>query len=319
MQGALEHQDYPFPLLVERLRPVRDPGRTPLFQVSFAWEQTRRFSDGPGPESGGLQLETLHVGQGGAPFDLMMEIGEHDGKLSGVLQYNTDLFDATTIERMAGHFATLLGGIVADPGRRVSQLPLLTEEERRQQARLESNRGRTYDAPACLHEMVAATVARVPDAVAVTCDDRELTYAELDRRANGLAHRLRQLGVGPEIVVPVLLDRSEDLVVALLGVLKAGGAFLPLDSAQPAQRMAAILADVPDAPVCVTHQRHLVHAAAGLHRSPALPGPAVGTIGPGRHRRSRRRDDIGKPRLRHPHVRFHRQAEGNAQHPRRDP
>ncbi|MGO9350966.1 MAG: amino acid adenylation domain-containing protein [Mycobacterium sp.] len=275
VQGALAHQDYPFPLLVERLRPVRDPGRTPLFQVSFAWEQTRRFSDGPGPESGGLQLETLHVGQGGAPFDLMMEMAEHGGKLSGVLQYNTDLFDATTIERMAGHFATLLGGIAADPGRRVSQLPLLTEEERREQAAWNQTEA-VYDGPACLHEMVTATVARVPDAVAVTCEDRELSYAELDRRANGLAQRLRHLGVGPEIVVPVLLDRSEDLVVALLGVLKAGGAFLPLDSAQPAQRMAAILADVPDAPVCVTHERQLAHLPPGFtgHRL-CLDGPSA--------------------------------------------
>jgi amino acid adenylation domain-containing protein len=263
VQGALEHQDYPFALLVERLRPVRDPGRTPLFQVSFAWEQTRRFSDEPGPERGALQLETLHVGQGGAPFDLMVEIGEHGGKLSGVLQYNTDLFDATTIERMAGHFATLLGGVVADPDRRVSQLPLLTEEERRQQAAWNQTEV-VYEGPACLHEMVAATVARVPDAVAVTCDDRELTYAELDRRANGLAHRLQQLGVGPEVVVPVLLERSDDLVVALLGVLKAGGAFLPLDSAQPAQRMAAMLDDVPDAPVCVTHQDQLAHLPPGF-------------------------------------------------------
>ncbi|HZA11267.1 non-ribosomal peptide synthetase [Mycobacterium sp.] len=264
VRGALAHQDYPFPLLVERLRPVRDGGRTPLFQVSFAWEQARRFSDGPGPESGGLHLETLHIGQGGAPFDVMMEMGEHGGKLSGVLQYNTDLFDATTIERMAGHFDTLLGGIVADPDRRVSQLPLLTGAERRQRAGWNQTLV-VYDAPPRLDEMVAATVARIPGANAVTCDDRELTYAELDRRASGLAHRLRQLGVGPDIVVPVLLDRSEDVVVALLGVLKAGGAFLPLDPAEPAQRMAEMLADVPDAPVCVTHQRHLARLPPGFN------------------------------------------------------
>ncbi|OBI37640.1 non-ribosomal peptide synthetase [Mycobacterium sp. E2238] len=266
VQGALEHQDYPFALLVERLRPPRDPSRTPLFGVSFAWEQTRRFTDDPVPEHGGLPLETLHVGQGGAPFDLMMEVGEHDGKLSGVLQYNTDLFDAATIERLAGHFATLLGGIVADPDRPVSQLPLLTEAELRQQAAWNQTEvDYPYsEAPACLHEMVAATVARTPDAVAVTYDDRELTYAELDRRANGLAHRLRELGVGPETVVPVLLDRSEDLVVAVLGVLKAGGAFMPLDSAQPAGRMAAMLDDVPDAPVCVTHRANLVHLPPGF-------------------------------------------------------
>ena len=256
--GALAHQDYPFPLLVERLAPVRDGGRTPLFQVSFAWEQPRRFSDGPGSASGSLDLETIHIGQGGAPFDLMLEMAEKNGHLVGALQYNTDLFDTATIERMAGHFATLVGGIVADPSRRVSQLPLLTAQERDQQAAWNQTRV-VYDAPACLHELVAATVARIPNAVAVVCDGRELTYAELDRRADDLAHRLRHLGVGPDIFVPVLLDRSEDLVVALLGVLKAGGAFLPLDPAQPTQRMAAMLADVPDAPVCVTHERHLEH------------------------------------------------------------
>uniref|UniRef100_UPI00389A2598 amino acid adenylation domain-containing protein n=1 Tax=Mycobacterium sp. HUMS_1102779 TaxID=3383487 RepID=UPI00389A2598 len=258
VQGALEHQDYPFPLLVERLAPVRDAGRTPLFQVAFTWEQTRRFSDEPGAAHGGLQLKTLHIAQGGAPFDVMTEIGERGGKLSGLMQYNTDLFDATTMERMAGHFATLLGGIVADPGRPVSQLPLLTGEELRQLAAWNETEV-TYDAPACLHEIVAATVAHVPEAIAVTFEDRELTYAELDSRADDLAHRLRQLGVGPDIIVPVLMDRSEDLVVALLGVLKAGGAFLPLDSTQPSQRMAAMLADVADAPACVTHERHLVH------------------------------------------------------------
>ncbi|MGH3532792.1 MAG: non-ribosomal peptide synthetase, partial [Mycobacterium sp.] len=264
--GALTHQDYPFPLLVERLRPVRDAGRTPLFQVSFAWEQARRFSDGPGSQSGGLHLETVHIGQGGAPFDVMMEMSEQSGKLSGVLQYNTDLFDAATIERMAGHFATLLDGIATDPVRRLSQLPLLTTDERGQLATWNQTRvDYPYSkAPGTLHEMVAATVTRIPDAVAVTCADRELTYAELDRRANGLAHRLRHLGVGADVVVPVLLDRSEDLVVALLGVLKAGGAFLPLDSAQPTQRMAAMLADVPDAPVCVTYRRHLEHVPTGF-------------------------------------------------------
>ncbi|TAM71523.1 non-ribosomal peptide synthetase [Mycobacterium sp.] len=254
--GALAHQDYPFPLLVERLRPVRDAGRTPLFQVSFAWEQTRRFSGGTGVKNGELQLETIHIEQGGAPFDMTLQMGEQDGVLAGALQYNTDLFDAATIERMAGNFTTLLDGIATDPDRHVSQLPLLTADERHQLATWNQTRV-DYAAPACLHEMVAATAARVPDAVAVTCDDRALTYAELDRRADGLAHRLQRLGVGPDVIVPVLLDRSEDLVVALLGVLKAGGAFLPLDPAQPTHRMATMLADVPDAPVCVTYRRHL--------------------------------------------------------------
>ncbi|HET9876165.1 MAG TPA: amino acid adenylation domain-containing protein, partial [Mycobacterium sp.] len=259
--GAIAHQDYPLSLLVERLRPARDAGRTPLFQVSFAWEQVRLFSDGSGDSGdsdGELHLETLYIGQGGAPFDITMQVGEHREELQAALQYNTDLYDAATIERMAEHFAMLLDGIATDPDAPISQLPLLTDSERARLADWNDTRV-DYDAPDCLHEMVAATAARVPDAVAVTCADRELTYAELDRRANGLAHRLQRFGVGTDVVVPVLLERSEDLVIALLGVLKAGGVFLPLDPGQPTQRIDAMLADVPDTPVCVTHRQHLAH------------------------------------------------------------
>jgi amino acid adenylation domain-containing protein len=263
--GALAHQDYPFMLLVERLRPARDLSHTPLFQVSFAWEQPRRFHDSPGgtgaaPGWGALDLMTIHIGQGGAPLDLMMQVADTDGQFICELQYNTDLFDDATVERMAGHFATLLGGIVNDPGRRLSELPLLTETERREQAVWNETQVR-YDAPDCLHEMVAATARRSPTAIAVSFDAREMTYAELDRRADALAHRLQRLGVGPDSIVAVLLDRSEDLVVALLGVLKAGGAFMPVDPAQPTNRIAAMLTDAPGVPVCVTHRRHLERLA----------------------------------------------------------
>jgi amino acid adenylation domain-containing protein len=260
--GALAHQDYPFMLLVERLRPARDLSHTPLFQVSFAWEQPRRFHDSPGgtgaaPGRGTLDLMTIHIGQGGAPLDLMMQVADTDGQFTCELQYNTDLFDDATVERMAGHFGTLLGGIVTDPGRRLSELPLRTETERREQAVWNETQV-CYDAPDCLHEMVAATAHRSPAAIAVSFGDREMTYAELDRRADALAHRLRHLGVGPDSIVAVLLDRSEDLVVALLGVLKAGGAFTPVDPAQPTNRIAAMLTGVP---VCVTHRRHLERLA----------------------------------------------------------
>ncbi|MDT5133377.1 MAG: hypothetical protein QOE41_2688, partial [Mycobacterium sp.] len=259
--GALAHQDYPFTLLVERLRPARDLSQTPLFQVSFAWEQPRRFKDGPGgtgvaADRAALDLKTIHVGQGGAPLDLMMQVADTGGEFTCALQYNTDLFDDATIERMAGHFATVLGGIVADPDRRLSELALLTETERREQAAWNETQVR-YDAPECLHEMVAATAKHSPDAIAVWCDNREMTYAELDRRADALAYRLQRLGVGPDSIVAVLLDRSEDLVVAFLGVLKAGGAVMPLDPAQPTNRIAAMMTDAPGVPVCVTHQRHL--------------------------------------------------------------
>jgi amino acid adenylation domain-containing protein len=256
--GALAHQDYPFGLLVERLRPSRDLSHTPLFQVSFAWEQPRRFqgfTGGP-PGQAPLDLETVHIGQGGAPMDLMMQVGDTDGQFICELQYNTDLFDDTTIERMAGHFGTLLDGIVADPGARLSQLPLLTEAERRAQA-VWNETHISYDGPDCLHDMVAATARRSPHAVAVSFADDELTYTELDRRADALARRLQGLGVGPDSIVPVVLDRSADLVVALLGVLKAGGAFMPVDPAQPVNRIAAIMSNAPDAPVCITQRRHL--------------------------------------------------------------
>ncbi|BCI86021.1 hypothetical protein NIIDMKKI_12270 [Mycobacterium kansasii] len=252
--GALAHQDYPFALLVERLRPSRDLSYTPLVQVSFAWEQARRFQGGAAdPEA--LELNTIHVGQGGAAFDLMIQVADVDGKFSCDLHYNADLFDAATIARMIGHFTTLLDGIVTDPARRLSQLPLLTESERRQQAAWNDTRV-CYDAPDCLHDMVAETARRTPDAVALAFGNQEMTYAELDGRANALAAQLQRLGVGADGIVPVLLDRSTELVVALLGVLKAGGAFMPLDPAQPVSRIAAMIGNVPDAPVCVTHQRH---------------------------------------------------------------
>ena len=256
--GALAHQDYPFALLVERLRPARDLSHTPLFQVSFAWEQARRFQDSKAGSTGraALDLMTIHIGQGGAPMDLMMQVGDTDGQFICQFQYNTDLFDDATIERMAGHFETLLDGIVADPGRRLSELPLLTETERRAQAAWNDTQV-CYDAPDCLHEMVAATARRSPHAIAISFADDELTYAELDRRADALAHRLQRLGVGPDSIVPVVLDRSADLVVALLGVLKAGGAFMPVDPAQAVNRIAAMMGNARGAPVCVTHRRHL--------------------------------------------------------------
>lgn len=275
--GAIGHQEYPLPLLVERLRPVRDAGRTPLFQVSFAWQQVRLFEDGAGTgDPSVLHLETLYIGQGGSPFDITMQVGEQGPddarELQLALQYNTDLFDAATIEALAQHFTLLLTGL-AQPGAAeapVSQLTLLTDAER---AALAAWNDTAVDyavssaAPGTLHEMVAASAARTPDAVAVSYDGRDLSFGELDRRANGLAHRLRQFGVGagpgPD-VVPVLLERSEDLVIALLGVLKAGGVFLPLDPAQPTGRMEAMLADIPEAPVCITHREHLPHVPAGF-------------------------------------------------------
>ncbi len=254
---ALEHQDFPFALLVEKLDPARDLSHTPLFQVSFAWEQTRRFQDGAGSGSGAAALDftTTHIGQGGAPLDLMLLMGEQDGELLCALQYNTDLFDDATIERMAEHFTTLLRGIVADPGVSLSKLPIRTEDERSRQTAWNQTEVH-FEAPNSLPDLVTAAAKHSPAEIAVTFGDRDLTYAELDRRADDLASRLRGLGVGPDRIVVVLLDRSEDLVVALLGVAKSGAAFMPLDPGQPANRIAAMIA-ASGAPVVVTHERNL--------------------------------------------------------------
>ena len=238
--GALEHQDFPFTLLVEKLDPARDLSHTPLFQVSFAWEQTRRLQDSAGSGPAALDFTTTHIGQGGAPLDLMLLMGEQDGELLCALQYNTDLFDDATIERMAEHFTTLLRGIVADPDAGLSKLPIRTEAERAQQTSWnETEVG--FEAPNSLPDMVTAAARRSPAEIAVTFGDHDVTYAELDRRADDLATQLLVLGVGPDRIVVVLLDRSEDLVMALLAVAKSGAAFMPLDPGQPANRIAAMI------------------------------------------------------------------------------
>ena len=196
--GAVAHQDYPFALLVERLRPARDLSHAPLSQVSFAWEQPRRFQDGPGTGGGpaGLNLTTVHIGQGGAPVDLMMQVGDADGEFTCVLQYNTDLFDDATIEGVARHFVTLLRGIVADPDSRVSELPLLTDAERRELAGW-NDTWVGYDAPECIHDMVAAAARRSPDAIAVSFDADDTTLSRDDVcRARPTGRRTGQSAAG---------------------------------------------------------------------------------------------------------------------------
>ena len=172
-----------------------------------------------------------------------------------------------------------------------------------------------FNAPDCLHEIMAETARRNPTAVAVTYEDRELTYAELDRRAETLAHRLQSIGVGPDTSFPSYLERSEDLVVALLAALKAGGAFMPIDPAQPSNRIAAIPANAPGVPVCITHERHIGSMAQFTGQPLCLDGlpPVVPVAETPRRRLQGRRLP---PRLRHPHLRIHRCAEGGAQHSR---
>jgi amino acid adenylation domain-containing protein len=256
---GLEHADYPFPLLAERLRPVRDPARPPLFQTMFLLQKGRP-GDPPGIstfalgeasgrlEIGDAVLESLRIEERRAPFDLTLRVAEEaGGRLRASLEVNADLFDGATAERMLGHFQTLLAGAVADPGRPFSLLPWLTPDERSQVLADWSTAGSATmgAAPrdALLHQDFEEQAARNPAAEALVSGQESLTYAELNRRANQLAHHLRGLGVGPEVRVGVSLGRTPDLVVSLLAVLKAGGAYVPLDPAYPLERLALMRED----------------------------------------------------------------------------
>ncbi len=237
--GAYAHQDVPFETLVDELHPARDLSRSPLFQVVFSLQRVAL----PEVRVSGLSLEPLPADSGAVKFDLVLAMTDDESGLRGELKYRIELFDAATMQRLLGHFQTLLEGVVADPDRRLSALPFLSEAERRLVLDEWSGGRAVYPADACLHQLFEQQVRHTPDAVAVTFGRYNLTYAELNRRANHVAHRLRALGVGPETLVGVCLERSADLVVGLLGVLKAGGAYLPLDPAYPAERLAFLLRD----------------------------------------------------------------------------
>jgi amino acid adenylation domain-containing protein len=238
--GAYEHQDLPFERLVEELRPARDPSRHPLFQVML------HLHNAPvgRPELAGLDLTLEDAEVGAARFDLeVMLTGGAEGGIAGWLLYRRDLFERALVEGLAGSLRRLLEDAAAHPRRRLSELVLLEAAER-ERLLGEWASGRPSEVPhRCLHELVEEVVAARPEARAVLCGEQVLSYGELDRRANRLAWRLRELGVRPEARVAVCLDRSADLVVALLGVLKAGGAYMPLDPAYPPERLLYMLRD----------------------------------------------------------------------------
>jgi amino acid adenylation domain-containing protein len=249
--AALEHEEAPFALLVERLKPGRDASRSPLFQVMFAWQAAPRlgtedlgaFALGvPGSTIalGDLALEHLPLPQRTAQFDLTLSLGEVGGEIVGSLDYNVDLFDATTVARLARGLCELLAAALAGPERQVSRLPLLAAAERAQLLREWNDTASGEELPT-LDRLVAEQAARTPDATAVVCRGRSLSYRELDEAAERLAGELAARGVGPEIHVGLCLPRSLELPVAVLAVLKAGGAYVPLDPADPAERRGSLL------------------------------------------------------------------------------
>jgi amino acid adenylation domain-containing protein len=247
---AFAGREVPFERLVDELQPERDLSRTPIVQVMLVL-QNAPLTVAPPP---GLELTVRELATATARFDLALSLTPAAEGLAAVWKYSRDLFDAVTVDRLAGHFAQLLAGATADPACRLAQLPLLSPAERHQVVREWNATATPYPERACLHELFAAQAERTPDAVAVSWEGGELSYRDLDRRANQLAHRLRRMGVGLETLVAVAIERSPELLVALVGVLKAGGAYLPLDPSYPRERLAFLMADAR-APVLLAQER----------------------------------------------------------------
>ncbi|NEO23277.1 MULTISPECIES: non-ribosomal peptide synthetase [unclassified Moorena] len=250
--GAYAHQDIPFEKLVEELQPERDLSHTPIFQVLF---QLRNLPSEV-VEVQGLKFQDFQFDRGITQFDLTLDIVDRTEGLCCVFEYNRDLFDGSTIERMAGHFQTLLSGIVANQEQRISQLPLLSEAERHQLLVEWNNTATDYPQDKCIHQLFEEQVELTPDAVAVVFEDKQLTYRQLNNRANQLAHYLRSKGVGPEVLVGICVERSVEMLAGLLGILKAGGAYVPLDPNYPQQRLAYMLSD-SNLKILLT-QQHLI-------------------------------------------------------------
>ncbi|MCB0207971.1 MAG: amino acid adenylation domain-containing protein [Anaerolineae bacterium] len=267
--AALDHQDYPFPLLVEQLQPVRDPSRPPIYHAVFSLQKQHQFKDlfgqaiSPAEDTsrmidwGGLLLSPFELRQNEGMFDLFLELSDHPASLVGAIKYASDLFDAATIQRMVEHFQILLTGIVANPQQRISDLPLLTEIDRRQMLVEWNNTQADYPKDKCIHQLFEIQAASTPEAVALIFDNdqmttpndevplssQSITYHELNARANQLAYSLQALGVGPETLVGICVERSIEMVIGLLGILKAGGAYVPLDPTYPRERLAYVLSD----------------------------------------------------------------------------
>ena len=257
--GAYAHQDVPFEMLVEQLQPARSLSRSPLFQVMFILQNTPRREINLST----LSLTPVDSNNRTAKFDLTLEIWEEDEKLVLMIEYNTDLFEEETVARMLGHYERMLKAVVSEPERELTEITMLSDEEAHQLL-VEWNRTEQDFPPLCIHELFARQVERTPDAVALIFEDHQLSYRELNARANQLTHLLQQRGVGVESLVGVMAERSLEMVVALLAILKAGGAYLPLDPSYPHERLAFMLEDA-GVELLLT-QQHLV-AQSPSHRA----------------------------------------------------
>ena len=258
---GLTYQDFPFPMLVERLQPPRDVSRSPLFQASFAWDKPRKlfqYERGEGsfvpPEDvSTLGLMPFALGQQGAAFDLTLMMLSMGDSLSAALQYNSDLFDEATITRMVGHFETLLESIVANPEAKLAALPLLDSEEETALIRKWNQTEIDYSSDACLHQIFEQRASATPKAIAIRYGDVAISYKELNERSNQLAHYIAQKGVAAETYVAIYLEPSPEMLIAILAIHKAGAAYVPLAPGTPLERIGMMLEESA-APLILTEQ-----------------------------------------------------------------
>jgi non-ribosomal peptide synthetase component F len=236
---ALDHQDYPFSILVERLRPARDPARSPLFQVMFSFQKMKPLNDeglslfalgeaGAQMNLAGLELESMALEHRASQFELTLMMAESDRGLTATFEYDADLFDDATIIRMTRHFQTLLEAIAASPDERISRLPLLPPAEVGLLIEKCNDSQTRFSDRHTIHSLFERQVERAPEAVALVFEHQRLSYEQLNKRANQLAYQLIKLGVGPDVLVGICLERSFEMIIGLFAVLKAGGAYVPL-------------------------------------------------------------------------------------------
>jgi len=249
---AQSHQDLPFEKLVEALQPERDTRRSPLFQVMFVLQDHQRLT----LSLPGLDIAVVEDEGQTAKFDLTLYIQDWpDGRMTGIVEYNTDLFEHASMERLAQHYLALLQGALARPQEAISELPLLSDQEKGQILHAWNATEVDYPKDRCIHQLFEDQAERTPDAIALKFEDQNLSYAELNAKANQLAHYLSARGVGPDVLVGICIERSLEMVIGLLGILKAGGAYVPLDPNYPEERLAFMLADI--APPVVLTQAEL--------------------------------------------------------------
>ena len=298
VNDALQNQEYPFALLVEDLQPVREPGTSPLFQILFNYQRSPRREQqvlsplflgltGRKVVFNGMKVQPLGLPVRQGPFDLSISMADDDTALAGVIEFETDVFDTVLIERFGRHFKTMLEGVAANPNARLSDLPLLTHDD----IELLDSWNRTKEPHAAgqrIHDLFEEQVRRTPENTALLAGRQQLSYSELNARANRLAHHLQSLGIGPETLVGVFMDRSTELVVSMLATLKAGGAYLTLDLNYPPERLALMSADtrlalvvtksqfLPQLPPAIKHVLCLDESAADIDRHSA-ENPSTGT------------------------------------------